>query len=188
MNVFLFSFRSFIQPATPWCPNPNPKWSLLRRRRRRMGQSTGRRVQRTNHATQTKQHRQRQNRVRQRTSPQKWTLTNCWSCQPLVSPAFRPAIRPKFCHSSEIVIDNTVASRLKTQTGASQIDTVRQLAFSACHFSFLWIQKYCVILILNGLLDGIKLLAWDGNCFLRVALMAIMWKIVLFSISLAHVR
>lgn len=128
-------FRSFIQPATPWFPNPSLRWSLLRKRRQRMGLSMGRREQRTSHPTQTKPHLQARNRKRQRTNSLKWTLTNCCSNQPSFTSVY-PATRPQFCHSPEIVIDGTVAFLLKTQTATSLISTIHQPAFLTFHFSF----------------------------------------------------
>lgn len=103
-----------MQPVTPWCPNPSPRWSLLRRRRRRTGRSMDRREQRTSSPTQTKPHLQARSRGQQRTSSLRWTSTNCYSCRPLSFTSVCPATRPRFCRSPES--DGTVASLSKTNS------------------------------------------------------------------------
>ena len=126
-------FRSCIQPVTPWCPNPSPRWSLLRRRRRRTGQSTGRREQRTSSPTQTKPHLQARSRGQQRTSPPRWTSTNCYSCRPLSFTSVCPATRP----DSVVLLRVTAQSPLSPrQTAAFLMSTAHQSASPACHFSF----------------------------------------------------
>lgn len=126
-------FRSFIQPATLWSPNPSLRWSLPRKRRRRTGLSMGKRERRTSHPKRTKPHLQARNKERQKLNSLKWTLTNWCSSHPSFT-SVHPAALHQFCHSPEIVIDGTVASFLKTQTAASLI--IYQSAFSTCHFSF----------------------------------------------------
>lgn len=182
------SFRSFIQPATQWCPNPNPRWSLLRRRRPRTGQSTGRREQRASHATQTKLHPQARNRGQQRTSSLKWTLTNCCSCQPWVSPLFVPLLAPpQFCHSSEIVIDGTVAALKDTDSSTTSQYNSSVIPPRHVISHFLWIQKYCVMLILNGPHYYVRVVSVGMETAFSVLLWRPMcWRLFLFRISWAH--
>lgn len=146
-----------------------------------MVQSMGRREQRTSRPIQTKPHLQAQNRKQQRTSSLKWTLTNRYSdCYVLYLCLS--------CHSTPVL--SLFWDLLMTmQAAASLVSTGHQSASSTCCFTF--------SLLNTKVLHNINTewtTSWyksceqtDGNCFL-VALMVIVLKIVLFSISWAHLR
>lgn len=140
------------------------------------------------HPTQTKPHLQAGNKKRQRTRSLKWTLTNCYSCQPLsftslllldLIPLF---LKDRYWWSSSLSTEDT---------DSSIANTIRQSASSTWPFSFYKMNKKYYIIILILILNGIL---WHKSCehgmvmLFCVALIAVMLQIVLFSNSWAHLR
>lgn len=152
-GCFCSLFRSFIQPATPWFPNQSLRWSLLKKRRSRMVQSMGRREQRTSRPIQTKPHLQAQNRKQQKTSSLKWTLTNCYSDCSVLYLCLS-------CHSTLVLSLFWDCNWWQCR----QLHHLSALVISqpswhdVSHF-LCWIQKCCIILILNGLLRDMKVVS-----------------------------
>lgn len=118
-----------------------------------MVQSMGRREQRTRRPIQTKPHLEAQNRKQQRTSSLKWTLTNRYSDCSMLYLCLS-------CHSTPVLslFWDCYWWQFRQLNHLSAL-IISQPSWDVVSHFLCWIQKHCIILILNGLLRDMKVVS-----------------------------